>query len=102
MPFLMIYSTYPNEATAEKIVKQLVEEKLVACGNSFPIKSAYWWQEAIENDDEWVSIVKTVPKNWTSVEQRITQLHPYEIPCIIKIEAQANAAYEAWIESSVV
>jgi len=101
MGFIIIYITHENESAAKKITDQLVEEKLVACGNLFPIQSAYWWKGAIQNEKEWVSIVKTIPELWNKVKSKVEEIHPYEVPCIMKLEAEANDKYEAWIRESV-
>jgi periplasmic divalent cation tolerance protein len=31
------------------------------------------------------------------VEAEIRRLHPYEVPCILRSDARANADYEAWV-----
>ena len=36
-----------------------------------------------------------------ALEAEIERLHPYEVPCIMRFETRANAAYEQWIEESV-
>lgn len=97
MPILLIYTTHPDEATALKISEQLLEEKLIACFNLFPVKSGYWWQNKICRDDETTALLKTVPEKWAAVCERIRSLHPYEIPCIVKMEVEAETAYEEWI-----
>ena len=100
MAFLMFYVTHPDEACARRIAESLLDEKLVACANIFPITSAYWWQESVQNDQEWVSILKTRPELEQALEQAVTALHPYEVPCILRFEVRANAAYEQWIRDS--
>ena len=101
MSFILIYITHPNEKEAERIANLLVEQKFVACANIFPITSSYWWKEAIANEKEWVSIVKTIPENWEAVKAKVTEIHPYEVPCILKFGVEANDAYEEWIRDSV-
>ena len=101
MAFILLYVTHPSEAAARELGNRLLEEKRIACANYFPIHSGYWWQGAIQGDAEWASILKTVPEQWEALQERIASLHPYEVPCIIRIEAQANAAYEQWIRDSV-
>ena len=101
MSFIIIYITHENEEAAKKVVDQLVNEKLVACGNLFPIQSAYWWKGVIQNEEEWVSIVKTIPELWAKVKSKVEEIHPYEVPCIMKFEVEANESYEEWIRTSV-
>ena len=99
MAFTIIYSTHPDEETAQKISNQLLEEKLIACANIFPIKSAYYWKGNSENDNEFVSIVKTRNKLATKVEKRILALHPYEVPAVLRWKVKANKSYEKWIKA---
>ncbi len=101
MSFAIIYITHESEAEARRVSDHLLEEKLVACANIFSITSAYWWEGDIQYEGEWVSIVKTIPGNWTALQRAVEEIHPYEVPCIMKIEAEANAAYEKWIRESV-
>lgn len=61
----------------------------------------YWWNGNIENDDEYVSIVKTIPELWEVLQKEIKEIHPYDVPCIMKLEAEANVEYEKWIYSMV-
>ncbi len=101
MGFIIVYITYPNLKTAKKIVASLMKNRLIACGNFFPIQSTYWWKGEIENSKEIVSIVKTKKNNWKKIKSAITKLHPYETPCMIKITVTANDDYESWINKEV-
>lgn len=97
MAFLVFYLTHPDEATARRVAAHLVQERLAACSNVFPITSAFWWQDAVQHEGEWVSIVKTRLDLEEKLEAEIRKMHPYEVPCIMRWEARANADYEAWI-----
>ena len=102
MSFITVYITNPNEKAAQVLTQQLLEKKIIACANLFPIQSSYWWQGTIERESEWVALVKTIPENWPGLKESILKLHPYEVPCIMKTEVEANEAYEDWIKKSVV
>ncbi|MBX2892933.1 MAG: divalent-cation tolerance protein CutA [Saprospiraceae bacterium] len=97
MAFLVFYITHPDEATARRVAAHLVQERLAACANVFPITSAFWWRGAVQHEGEWVSIVKTRLDLEEKLEAEIHKMHPYEVPCIMRWEARANADYEAWI-----
>ncbi len=99
MGFIIIYVTHKNLEEAEKITSHLLQKKLIACANLFPIKSAYWWEGKIESSDEVVSILKTKKENWEKVKLEIKKVHPYKVPCIMKIDVEANKDYEDWINS---
>ena len=82
----MIISTFPNEIKAEKLVKTLLEEKLIACANIIPgVKSLYWWQESIIKDVEVLVFIKTRKELETQVMEKIKINHTYEVPSIYKI-----------------
>ncbi|NQY08919.1 MAG: divalent-cation tolerance protein CutA [Flavobacteriales bacterium] len=98
MSFIIVYVTNESLEEAERVTNHLLEKKLIACGNHMPIKSAYWWQGKIENEDEYVSLLKTRSSNWELVVTEVEKIHSYDTPCIIKFEAEANQSYEKWIE----
>ncbi len=100
MAFLNFYITCPDENTAREISRKLVAQRLAACANFFPISSVYWWENAIQQEGEWVLILKTRPELEDTLEAALQKLHPYEVPCIMRYEVRANASYEAWIRES--
>ena len=94
MGFIIIYITHKNMQDARKIGKYLLNKRLIACVNYFPIKSSFWWKNKIENSNEIVSLVKTKKANWKKVEMEIKKIHPYKTPCVMKFEVKANKGYE--------
>ncbi len=97
MGLIIIYVTHPDKKQAKKMGDHLLEKKLIACANYLPIEADYWWQGIIESDREIVSLLKTRSESWEKVRAEIEKIHPYDIPCIIKIDVQANKKYEEWI-----
>ncbi|MEK6984058.1 MAG: divalent-cation tolerance protein CutA [Nanoarchaeota archaeon] len=92
----LVYITCKDQKEAEKISLHLLKERLIACANIFPMKSMYWWNNKITNDNENVIIAKTNEKNFKKMVEEVKKLHSYEIPCILKINAAANKEYEDW------
>jgi periplasmic divalent cation tolerance protein len=101
MKIIFVYTDYPDEKTAKNIGDILLKEKLIACYNLFPIKSGYFWQGKKEEGEEFVGIFKTTKENWSKLKRRIKEIHPYEIPCILKFEVEANREYYQWVKKSV-
>lgn len=102
MPFLVFYVTHPDEATARQIATRLLDERLIACANIFPIQSMYRWEGAIQQENEWVSILKTSLALEKDLEAALIHLHPYQTPCILRYEVRANETYEQWVEDETV
>ena len=100
MSFSLIYITYPNKAEAERICDALLRAKLVAGANIFSAQSAYWWKGQVQSEEEWISVLQTSDANWTELKQRVANLHSYEVPCIIRMQAEANQSYEQWVEDT--
>ena len=53
---IFIYITAGNVQDAKKISEHLLKKKLVACVNIFPIESMYWWNDEIQENQEFVKI----------------------------------------------
>lgn len=100
---ILCYIPCPNEALAKKIATTLVEEKLAACCNIIPgIKSIYFWDETIQEDSELILIAKTIKTNFAKIEKRVTELHPYDCPCIAALDlVDINDSYREWITRSL-
>ncbi|EKE26935.1 MAG: periplasmic divalent cation tolerance protein (CutA) [uncultured bacterium (gcode 4)] len=102
MSFIAVYVTHPSNEEAKKICDILLNKKLIACYNLFPVENAYWWNGNIENSSETVSILKTAKWNWGKLKNEIKVIHSYKIPCIMKIEVEANEEYESWINETII
>jgi periplasmic divalent cation tolerance protein len=98
---IMVYITAPSQEAAKAITRQLLEKRLVACATMWPCASMYWWNGAIHDDAEYIVLAKTILELWESVQTMVKEIHPYEVPCITKIDASANDAYMQWVRQSV-
>jgi len=98
---ILVYITNPTKKVAEKIAKILLKKRLIACANIFEIESFYWWQRKIEKAKEFVLIGKTIKKNYSKIKKEVEKIHPYEIPCILKIKTEANERYLNWLKNEV-
>jgi periplasmic divalent cation tolerance protein len=96
---LLVFSTFPDEVTARKICAILVAEDLVTCGNILPpITSIYRWQGELKEEGETLVILKLPTEGFSALEEKLTLLHPYEVPEIVAIPVTAvNPAYLAWV-----
>lgn len=95
--------TVPNIEEGKKIAKLLVESKLAACVNIIHnILSIYRWKGEIEEDNEYLLLIKTIEENNKLIIQKINEIHSYETPeCIgFKIE-MGSEKYLNWITEVV-
>ncbi len=101
MDLVFIYITNPTREEAKKIAERLLEKKLIACGNIFPINSLYWREGKIADENEFVLIAKTIDANFEKVKNEVEKIHSYKTPCIVKIPANPNKKYSKWLENQV-
>jgi len=94
---VFVYVTHPDSESARRVAAHLLEKRLIACANFLPIESMYRWRGKIENDREVVTILKTAPGNWDRVREEIVSIHPYEVPCIVRLEATAHEPFARYL-----
>ena len=94
---ILVYVVCKNKEEADKIAKLVVEKKLAACANIFPINSFYYWDKKLVEDNEFILLLKTVSDNYELLKKDIKEIHSYDIPAIIKINVEANKKFEKWI-----
>ena len=99
MGFIIIYVTYPNMDEAKEAVFYLIEKKLIACANYFPIKAASNWTGKVVECEEVVAILKTKTENWQKVKSEVKKIHSYKVPCIMKLDVESNEEYDSWVKS---
>jgi len=99
-PCQIVLTTCPDAASAERIARALVEEKLAACVNMLPpMRSIYRWEGQIEDATEQLLVIKTA-QQFAVVRDRIRSLHPYELPEIITVPiADGLPDYLAWLRN---
>jgi len=102
-PYCIVLVTCPSEAEAEPLVRQLLTQHLVACGNIIrSVRSLYWWQGAIQDDNEVCIILKTRQDHVDQVITHVKANHSYTVPEIISLPiTQGNPAYLQWIDDSL-
>ncbi|ARS91444.1 divalent-cation tolerance protein CutA [Natrarchaeobaculum aegyptiacum] len=95
-----VYVTVPTDH-ADDIATTLVEERLAACVNRFPITSTYRWEDEVHTDDEVALLVKTTDKAYRELEERVLDLHPHDVPCIERFnESHVLEAFADWREEA--
>ncbi len=94
-----VLMTAPGMEVAEAVVRGLLDERLVACGNVLPgAVSLYRWEGEVHRDEEAVVVLKTLRRLVPRVLERAGTLHPYEVPELLVQEVADGApAYLEWV-----
>ncbi|MFH1638362.1 MAG: divalent-cation tolerance protein CutA [Candidatus Woesearchaeota archaeon] len=98
---ILVYITCADEKEANVVSEHLLNKKLIACANIFPIKSIYRWKGEIAAENEVVVVAKSIEGKFNEIKKEVKKVHSYKVPCIIKINAEANEEYENWVGKEV-
>jgi len=101
MTLTIVYTTFENRKSAEKIISDLVRKKLAGCVNLFPVEGIYLWNNKLQKEKEVAAIIKTSNKAWPKLKKYLEKNHPYDIPCILKFSAESNKIFESWTNKQV-
>lgn len=99
MSALLVHCTCPDAASAQRIARALVDERLAACVQIVPdLVSVYRWQGEVREDGELLLLIKTTRERWPALAARVRELHSYETPELLAFEAaDGDADYLAWL-----
>jgi periplasmic divalent cation tolerance protein len=95
----LVMVTVGSGEEASTIARTLVEEKLVACVNIVPrIRSIYRWKGEVCDEEEQLLIMKTRSNLFPGLQNRIREIHSYEVPEIISFPvAEGLPDYVSWV-----
>jgi len=99
MSYRFVYMTAGSREEARRIGRTLVEERLAACVNILDgMSSMYWWEGAVQEEQETVLIAKTRTELLERLTDRVRALHSYACPCVVALPIEGgNAAYLQWL-----
>jgi len=102
MEYSFIYMTCGSKEEADTIAKTLLEHRLIACANIFPVSSVYVWKETLEESQEYSAFMKTEKGKVTAVIEEVKRLHSYEVPDIVEIPlGEGFEPFFQWISEVV-
>ena len=96
---LVALTTLGSAEDARRLVRDLVTERLVACGSVLPgVTSTYRWQGAVQEEAEVLVVLKTTSARWDALRDAVRQRHPYEVPELLALPVtHALEPYAAWL-----
>ncbi|MBI2550494.1 divalent-cation tolerance protein CutA [Candidatus Woesearchaeota archaeon] len=96
---ISVYITCKDTAEAKLIASHLLEKKLIACANIFPVTSMFHWQGKIADEPEVSMLCKARKESFERIKEEVRQLHSYEIPCIVALPWQeSDDEFRKWVE----
>ena len=97
----IILASYGNEVEATAMVRDLIEDRLIACGNILPgMRSIYCWEGEVQ-EEEVLVMLKTTDSMSSSVVSMIVDDHSYDTPEVIKLAVEdGSEPYLTWVRGA--
>jgi periplasmic divalent cation tolerance protein len=91
--------TGPDQEWASTFTRQLIEDRLAACGHILnEVRSIYRWQDAVADETEARVALHTRRSLVSAIVDRAHRDHPYDVPCVIAMPiVDGNPAYVDWV-----
>ena len=99
--YCMLLSTAGTEKNRDEFIKGLLEGELAACIQTMAIESHYVWKGVVCSDSDWLLIIKSRKDLYALVEDKIKDLHEYEVAQIVQVPiVEGFNPYLEWLRHS--
>jgi|SRR5579859_2353636 len=101
MSALLVLTSLPDRAAAERLADAVIAKNLAACVNILaPCRSVYRWKGEVQHEEEHPMLIKTTRERYGALEEALREGHPYELPEIIAVPIERGlAAYLEWLSA---
>lgn len=97
--YCVVLTTCGNREAAEALASQVIQGRLAACIQLFPITSFFEWEGAVQHEDEVLLLLKTRTALYADLERFIAKHHEYDVPEVIRLPIGTGLdAYLGWID----
>ncbi|MCO4744185.1 MAG: divalent-cation tolerance protein CutA [Proteobacteria bacterium] len=94
---LIVFITVPEGSGAE-IAKELIGRAVCACVNVLPAVASFYLEEGeMKTSSEELLLVKVAPADAGILRSAVLELHPYDTPEFVAIEANADHSDEDYL-----
>lgn len=98
--YIIVRTFCDNEDIKNKIVDTMLNKKLVSGSQVSEIYSKYWWNNELEEGNEYKIELRTKLSLFEEVKKEIKLIHDYEVAEIsYTIIDGANEGFLNWIEN---
>ena len=99
--YIVVITLCNKEEIANKIVNTLLEKKLIAGSQVSKVYSKYWWNNELEECEEYKLEFRTKSSLFNEIEQEIKYIHDYYVPEISCYELiDASPDFLNWIDEN--
>jgi periplasmic divalent cation tolerance protein len=100
---IVVFSTCSAAEEAKKLARHLIEQRLAACVNVVrAVDSFYRWQGNVQEDVEFLLVIKTSRELFAALQAEWEKMHSYEIPELIALPiVDGGPNYLHWMETEL-
>jgi periplasmic divalent cation tolerance protein len=100
---IVAFSTCSTQDEALKIARRLLDVRLAACVSiSQPIRSLYHWQGAIQDDAEFMLVIKSRRDLVPQLAAALREVHSYTTPELVILPILDGLPdYLAWMDAEL-
>ena len=100
--YIIVTTLCNKEEIANKIIDTLLEKKLIVGSQVTKVHSKYWWNNKLEECDEYKLEFRTKETIFNEIENEIKQIHDYEVAEISYYEIKnASREFFDWIDKNI-
>jgi len=100
--YIIITTLCNKEEIANRIINVLLERKLVAGSQMTKVYSKYWWNNKLEECDEYKLEFRTKESKFSIIESEIKKIHNYEVAEISYCEIKnASKEFLDWVDKNI-
>ncbi len=100
--YIVVTTLCNKEEIANKIIDTLLEKRLVAGTQISKVNSKYWWNNELEECDEYKLEFRTKESLYGKIETEIKKIHNYEVAEISYTEIKdGSKEFLNWIDNSI-
>ena len=100
--YIIVTTLCDKEEISSKIIDTLLEKRLVSGCQVTKVHSKYWWNNKLEESDEYKLEFRTMESKFTEIENEIKNIHNYEVAEISSYEIKnASKEFFNWIDENI-
>lgn len=100
--YIIVTTLWNKEEIANKIIDTLLEKKFIVGSQVTKVHSKYWWNNKLEECDEYKLEFRTKKTIFNEIENEIKQIHNYEVAEISYYEIKNESKeFFDWIDKNI-
>ena len=99
---VLVLITTATREEADRIARDLVEQRLAACVTIVPqVRSFFWWENTLSNEEEVLLMMKTRRSHLRQLIVKVKAVHSYSVPEIIALPiVEGSTSYLEWVDEA--